>query len=95
MPSFTSTQWITLQQPLLMVASMLTGKDVAAILAMEVHERVVLLHGVSVQLAELFGAAATATDPTSPGGVTLTEAEVATIIDEADDVPEAVGLLKG
>lgn len=90
MPQFTSVQWISLQQPLIMVASMLTGKDVAAILAMNVHERCVLLDYVVVQIHELVAAAADATDPTSPGGVTLTEAEVSVIVDQADDIPAAI-----
>ena len=93
MSSFTQTQWIALQQPLIMVASMLTGKPVAEILAMEVHGRAVLLHRISVEAAELLGAVAAGTDPAGPGGVTLTEAEVATIVDEANDIPEAVKAL--
>lgn len=93
MPSFSTTQWIALQNPLIMLASMLTGKDVAAILAMNVHERAVLLHTVSVELEQLLGAVESSTDPAGPGGVTLTEIEVAQIVDEADDVPAAVKAL--
>lgn len=94
MPAFSTVQWVSLQNPLIMVASMLTGKDVSAILAMEVHERAVLLNAVAVQVSELTGAVADATDPAGPGGVTLTEAEVAEIVDEAKDIPEAVNAFK-
>lgn len=94
MSNFSTTQWIALQQPLIMVASMLTGKPVAEILAMEVHERAVLLHQASIQVSELLGAVAAGTDPAGPGGVTLTEGEVATIVDEANDIPEAIAAFK-
>lgn len=94
MSNFSTTQWIALQQPLIMVASMLTGKPVAEILAMEVHERAVLLHQASIQVSELLGAVAAGTDPAGPGGVTLTEVEVATIVDEANDIPEAIAAFK-
>lgn len=93
MAQFTSVQWISLQSPLIMVASMLTGKDVAAILAMNVHDRCVLLDDIVVQIHELIAACADATEPTGPGGVTLTEAEVSTIVDEADDIPAAIKAL--
>lgn len=94
MSNFSTTQWIALQQPLIMVASMLTGKPVAEILAMEVHERAVLLHQASIQVSELLGAVAAGTAPAGPGGVTLTEGEVATIVDEANDIPEAIAAFK-
>ncbi len=94
MSNFSTAQWIALQQPLIVVASMLTGKPIQEILAMEVHERAVLLHQVSVEIEQLLGVVATSTDPAGPGGVTLTEAEVATIVDEANDVPAAIAALK-
>lgn len=94
MPAFTTAQWIALQNPLIMLASMITGQPIAEILVMEVHARAVLLHGVTVELEQLLGTVESATDPAGPGGVTLTEAEVAEIVDEANDIPGAIAALR-
>lgn len=86
---------VSLQQPLVMIASLLTGKDVGAILALEVHERVVLLDECLLAVKELTAVMRAATDPASESGVTLSESEVAAIVAEADDVPQAVRDLTG
>lgn len=87
---FSATKLLSLQQPMIMLASMLTGQDVNSILALEVNERAKLLHQVAGELTDLTEAMVRATDPTGDSGVALTEAELAAIIDEAGDVKVAV-----
>jgi len=81
--------WIAMQSPAIFLASMIFGVDVNTILAMEVHERAKLLDDAALQFKELTAAVVAATDPAGPGGVTLTEEELAILVDEADDLPGA------
>lgn len=85
-----NVNWLSLQQPMIMLASLLSGKPVQEILAMEVHERLKLIDQVVGELKDVTAAGAAATDPAGPGGVTMTEAEWTTIVDESDDIGTAV-----
>ncbi len=93
MSLFDKVNWLSLQQPLIMVVAMVTGKDINKILALNVHQRLILIEEVLGQVGELVNAGVMATDPVGPGGVTLTEEEYATIVDEADDIVPAVEAL--
>ena len=90
MSIFSEVKWLTLQQPIILVVSMMTGKNVHEILAMEGHERAKLIDAVVGEVKDVTASFAAATDPAGPAGVTMTEEEWANLLDEADDVPEAV-----
>ncbi len=85
---FGEVKFLALQQPLILLVSMMTGKNVTEIINMEVHERMVLVDRVVGEVKDVTAAGVAATDPAGPGGVTLTEEELATIIDEAGDVKD-------
>lgn len=93
MSVFSGVKWLSLQQPLILAAAMMTGKNVNEILNMEVHERAKLLDTVIGEVKDVTAAAVAGTDPAGPGGVTLTEGEMALIIDEAADPKEAAKAL--
>ena len=87
---FGKVKFLAIQQPLILLVSMLTGKDVTEILALNIHQRLVLIREVVFEVLQVVEAGVEATDPAGDGGVTLTEDELAKIIDEADDVGPAV-----
>lgn len=93
MSGFAKVDLLALQQPLIMLASMLTGKPVAEILALEVHERAKLVDSVVGETKDLTAAVVSATDPAGPGGVTLTDVEANQIVAEAADIGTAVKAL--
>lgn len=87
--AFKSVNWLSLQQPLILMATMVTGKPITEIFAMEVHERLKLLDKLAGDIKDITAAGVAATDPAGPGGVTFTEEEWAKLVNEADD-PKAV-----
>lgn len=90
---FSNINWLSLQGPLLMVVSMVTGKDVNTLLALEVHERLALINVVFAEVTDVTAAAAAATDPAGPSGVTMTDEEFQLIVAEAKEVKDAVDTL--
>lgn len=92
---FKSLNWFAIQQPLILMISMFTGRSISEILKINVHDRLILAREILIQTTEVVTAGINATSPTGAGGVTLTEDELNTIIDEANDIPTAVDALIG
>ena len=90
---FDQVKWFTLQQPIIMLVAMVTGKDINELLRMEVHERLKLINQIISEIGDVTTAAVVATDPAGPGGVTITEEEFAIMIDEAADIKTAAKAL--
>ena len=92
---FKNIKWMRMQQPLLLLVSMVTGKNVTEFITMNVYDRLVLARAVLIEVVELVSAGIDAVDPAGPGGVTMTEEEWERIVDEADDPKAAVMALLG
>lgn len=84
---------LALQQTVFALVSLITGKSIEEILAMEVHERCVLLDGAVGHVKGLTSAMSAGSDPNGPGGVALTQSEIDAIVAEAANIHDATSAL--